>query len=629
MIFVLLAAAALVPSEKFAAEEYARWTRELTGAAQPIRFVRLAADDAAVRGDGFRMENGPDGLCVAAKGEGGWLSGVYYALTRYGGIRWFTPDSGVDLPDGRRTLEFPPQPVVRNPPRYRAGLTPSSGRAATPEVNRSIGLWQWRNGFEISPRLPVKASYVKLAEVVAGAFAGRKYLEEFKAWKAKTCPDGPATWSLFAIDVPSAEAWWDFVNPLAKEALEDPLVRVRVSVLRQCQAVPTGAGHAPLSDDRLSVLFYTHGRCHLHALTDGNCPHNPKILKRLLDWKAAGLEVNAFEFMNQLAGKVNYSFWERAWVCDLKWYAQQGISSAEGGLVGPWAGMARQDTYARNNSAKARWITAYLTGWFSWDTQDDFETVRADALRRYYRAAAEPMMRYHDLLENAMLDSGACLTYGGGTAFVAAALAPDVLDKAKALLAEARSRVGADAELGRRLARDEEYFRVEWLEAVPEPTAAETRTLPATVAFGDSTVAVRREGEDLVVEASMAAPKDGYRDVPDDGLAFAAMNGTHAEFQLFAPTLKGKYWHFAVSHNGLVYSALSENGQSRDLARRLRFLPTRSETPSGWTVACRVPLVELGERPRYVRLDVFDGVRTLSGNGFHQPLSAPVFDLTR
>lgn len=622
MISALLAVAALVPSEEFAAEEYAHWTRELTGAAQPIRFVRLAADDAAVRGDGFRLENGPDGLCVAAKGAGGWLSGVYYALTRYGGIRWFTPDSGVDLPDGKKSLEFPQRPVVRNPPRYRAGLTPSSGKAATPEVNRAVGLWQWRNGFEISPRPPVKASYVKLAEVVAGASAGRKYIEEFRTWKASKCPNAPAVWSLFAIDVPSSEAWWDFVNPLAREALEDPLVRVRVAVLRQCQTVPTGAGHAPLKSDRLSVLFYTHGRCHLHALTDGDCPHNPKIAKRLLDWKATGLEVNAFEFMNQLAGKVNYSFWERAWVGDLKWYARQDIASAEGGLVGPWAGMVRQDTYARNNAAKARWLTAYLTGWFSWDAEDDFEAVRNEALRRYYRSAAEPMMRYHELLERALLDSGACLTYGGGTAFVAASQVPGVLEKGSALLADAKRLASGDAETLRRVARDAEYFKVEWLEAVPEPSADELRTLPASLQFGDGAVDVRRDGGELVVSCRLPKPAGGFKDVVDDGSTFAAMEGPHVEFLLFAPTMKGKYWHFAVAHNGLVYSALTENGSSRDLAKKLDFTRRISETETDWSVDCRIPFAAFGGSPAYIRIDAVDGTRTLSGKGFHGPLTA-------
>ena len=622
--------------ERFAAEEFAKWSEQLTGKPRELVFRRLSADERIVKDDGFRLDVEGNRAVVSAKHSFGFVAGVHYILSRFGGIRWFTPDSGADVPAGATELKVPRGTLVRNPLRFRAGLTPSSGKAATASVRRDVDLWHVRNGFRAvdtalsGESRPIRASYFKEAEVKAGADAGRRQLDEFRAWKAKNCPDSPATWSLFAIDVPSAEAWWDFVNPLAKEALVDPLVHVRVAVLRKCQAWPERESSWPVRDKRLSILFYTHGRCHLHDLDDPLCPHNALIRDRLLKWRRSGLEVNTFEFMNQLAGKCNYAFWERAWVRDLKWYAQQRIANSDGGLVGSWAGMSgKDDTYARNNSAKARWLTAYLAGWFSWDTQDDFEVVRADALRRYYRAAAEPMTRYHDLLENAMLDSGACLTYGGGTAFVAAALVPGVLDKAKALLAEARLRVGDDAELGRRLARDEEYFRVEWLEAVPEPTAAEKRALPATVAFGDSTVAVRREGEDLVVEASMTTPRDGYKDLPDDGSAFAAMKGTHAEFQLFAPTLKGRYWHFAVSHNGLVYSALSENGQSRDLTRRLRFSPTRSETPSGWTVACRIPLAELGERPRYVRLDVFDGVRTLSGNGFHQPLSAPVFDLTR
>ena len=332
--------------------------------------------------------------------------------------------------------------------------------------------------------------------------------------------------------------------------------------------------------------------------------------------------------MNQLAGKCKYAFWERAWVHDLKWYAENGIANIGGGLVGTWAGLAgKEDTYARNNAAKARWLTAYLTGWFAWDIQDDFEAVREDALRRYYRAAAKPMIQYHRLLENAMQDCGVCLTYGGGPAFVGAALVPNVLERGKALLAEARSLAGDDAELRLRLERDEEYFRVDWLEAVPEPTTSESRSVPAVVAFGDTRMAVRREGGDLVLETLMARPSKGYVDLPDDGTLLAALKGTHAEFLLFTPSLKGKYWHFAVSHSGLAYSALSDNGQSRDASRKLRFASFRAEVDGGWSLTCRIPISELGDDPPYVRLDVFDGVRTMSGGQFHLPLSAPVFRL--
>lgn len=615
--------------ERFAAEEFAKWSEQLTGKPRELVFRRLPPQERIVKDDGFRLDVEGGRAVVSAKHSFGFVAGVHYVLTRFGGIRWFTPDSGADIPAGVTELRVPRGTLVRNPLRYRAGLTPSSGRAATASVRREIDLWHVRNGFRaVDTALsggsrPIRASYFKEAEVKAGADAGRKRLDEFRAWKAKNCPDGPATWSLFAIDVPSAEAWWDFVNPLAKEALADPLVHVRVAVLRKSQAWPERESSWPIRDKRLSILFYTHGRCHLHDLDDPLCPHNALIRDRLLKWRRSGLEVNTFEFMNQLAGKCNYAFWERAWVRDLKWYAQQRIANSDGGLVGPWAGMSgKDDTYARNNSAKARWLTAYLTGWFSWDTQDDFEAVRNDAIRRYYRAAAEPMMRYHDLLENAMLDSGACLTYGGGTAFVAASQVPGALDKGATLLAEAKRLAAGDAETLRRVQRDADYFKVEWQDAVPVPGADERRTLPASLPFGDGAVDVRRDGDDLVISCRLPKPADGFNDVADDGSTFAAMKGTHVEFLLFAPTMKGKYWHFAVAHNGLVYSALTENGSSRDLAKKLDFRKQVSETEISWSVFCRFPLAALGDAPDYIRLDVTDGKRTLSGKGFHGPLTA-------
>ena len=83
-------------------------------------------------------------------------------------------------------------------------------------------------------------------------------------------------------------------------------------------------------------------------------------------------------------------------------------------------------------------------------------------------------------------------------------------------------------------------------------------------------------------------------DIPDDGTTFAAMKGSHVELYFMSPGLGGRYYHVAISHNGKVYSALSESGKSRDLDKPLKFRHAIADAPDAWTLEMAVPLAELG-----------------------------------
>ena len=130
---VVVLAADASESERFAAAELAKWTRELTGADMPVcasprdgmTSVRFVRGDADVRHDGFSLTASPGEIVIAANKPIGMLFGVYYLLGRFGGIYWCHPDSGADFAP-RRDLAVPAGRLVKTPMIYRMSFRPPS-----------------------------------------------------------------------------------------------------------------------------------------------------------------------------------------------------------------------------------------------------------------------------------------------------------------------------------------------------------------------------------------------------------------------------------------------------------------------------------------------------------------------
>ena len=90
-----------------AAAEFAKWTKELTGADIPVgasavrglapMTLRLDPSDARVKYDGFRLTASADGISVVAKEPFGIVYSVYWVLNRFGRIWWCEPESGADF----------------------------------------------------------------------------------------------------------------------------------------------------------------------------------------------------------------------------------------------------------------------------------------------------------------------------------------------------------------------------------------------------------------------------------------------------------------------------------------------------------------------------------------------------
>ena len=83
-------------------------------------------------------------------------------------------------------------------------------------------------------------------------------------------------------------------------------------------------------------------------------------------------------------------------------------------------------------------------------------------------------------------------------------------------------------------------------------------------------------------------------DFAADAKRFEALTGTHVEFFLMSPKLKGWYYHCGVSHGGLSYSALTASGRQQDFTKKLDFKYAITDEADTWTLDVAVPLSGLG-----------------------------------
>lgn len=437
-----------------------------------------------------------------------------------------------------------------------------------------------------------------------------------------------------STDDRASDLWWDFVNWISPRLLEgDPDARVTTLIYLNYRQMPERVKPVACDPDRMAVVICPHGRCHLHSLTDPECPTNPKYLKMISEWSNLGFRAHTFEYHCQLPGKGNYAFIEKPWIDDLKWYHDHRVSHTSGGLWGVWGGYPRHPLLSKKPiyefGAKSRWQIIWLSGYFEWDPQDDFETVRNRLLTVYYRAAANEMIEYHRLLEKAIFDTRICMSYGSSALpFTVAAGRPGLLDNAKALLRAAEAKAKDDPELMRRITRDRQCLVRDWESAASIAAGQKTKRLSRACS------AVKIDGVLDETTWTGATVSDDYRwqktynvdnaqnepyrphtmhklsfdndnlyvafvcdksngktdDNRANGDVWDAMLGSHVQFCIMSPELNGLYYHVSVTHSGKTYSALTTNPTLRDFSKKLKFTHAIKDEPDRWTLEMAIPL---------------------------------------
>ena len=429
----------------------------------------------------------------------------------------------------------------------------------------------------------------------------------------------------------NSNRYWTLVNYLAKELLpKNPQLTLLAIAYQDYRDVPTKVK----PDPRVPVEVAPHGDCYNHTLDDPTCPTNPRYRKIFEDWKKTGAKLYVFEYHNQLPGECRYIPIERKWVEFLRYYHKNNVLSANSVICdgeSPHTNHPYYSTYNYKNSWYARWQQAYMTGHFAWDLYDDYEKVWEKINSLYYGKAWQYIREYRLLLEKSLKESSVC--FGYGTSAVASIGKcyeyPGLAKKASLLLKKASESVKNDPLYLKRVLREKEYFEKNWASAgyssiknagelikvnrasspiVIDGNFNETAYISSTV-YPDLFINTKL-GKRFTPDAKTAAKvlfdaKNLYfaiecskyeGKVNDQAKAngLEALSGSHIELLLMSEHLNGKYYHIGISRNGYIYSALTTDGSTRDLNRKLDFEYKIKDTPDKWFVEIRIPTSLLG-----------------------------------
>ncbi|MFA6931451.1 MAG: DUF4838 domain-containing protein [Lentisphaeria bacterium] len=435
--------------------------------------------------------------------------------------------------------------------------------------------------------------------------------------------------------------WWHFINFMAKGLLDSgkcPNTRLATLAYQNFRLPPLGIK----PDPRVLVGIAPHQRCYLHALDDPSCSINAEKFREMFEaWHRAGMRAYTFEYHPEMPGVTNYLFNEKAWVNDLKFYHR--LNMAGYGMVtnAPDGNYPKNSTrfYSRQNRWMSSWQRHWLTGYFSWNIDADYEATSAFINRLYYGSAFQEMKEYRQLLTNAILDANLHMGYGTPNSVLGKCYdRPGLPQKALEWLDRAEKAAGQDALILKRIALDREYFKQNWEAAYQEYLASRqqeynaTRRMENIVVDGelneqnwknadyisdfkipadghssakeaspDTFVRILYDDENLYfgVEALKAKHGNVLALAKADGLS--ALHGSHIELFITPPELKGKYYQLGFSVNGKLFQALTSTGSTREESVKLNPEYTIKDLADRWILETRIPLAAL-------HLTISDGI---------------------
>ena len=427
-----------------------------------------------------------------------------------------------------------------------------------------------------------------------------------------------------------ANRWWHFVNYMAGRILsEEHPNRQLETLVYQTFRYPPGKVKP---DPRVPVVICPHQRCYIHSLTDPNCSVNPAFKEMFDSWHRAGMRATTFEYHTQLPGATRYLPLERAWIDDLKYYRKLDMNGY--GLItrAALSDFGKRSSPFNDHMWMSLWQMHWLTAYYSWNIDADFDKVSEQINSKYYGPAWKYMKPYREELTKALYAPKVHMGYGTpdavlGKCYESAGLA----ERLQSYLDQAEKAAADDPLCLKRVRRDRLFLKLSWEDAHKLYMQSRQKEYDAKRLRGSIRLDGRLDEDvwrtsdvesDFKTAGSTPVPaspgtfariayddnalyfgieamkaKSGKTDdsAAADGIP-AAMKGSHLEIFLAAPSMNGKYYHFGLSHNGKIFQALTDSPSTRDENIKVDFEYKIMDAPDRWTAEIKVPVAKLAKK---------------------------------
>jgi hypothetical protein len=422
--------------------------------------------------DGFALETSGRTLFVVGGDERGTLYGAY-ALLETLGVRWFMPgDLGEDVPE-QPTIALPDIDSRQSPAFRSVGgfIWASAG-------NKAAQAWELRMKARVGPAVSFGHNWSNILRLTKDNLA--RYPQAFaetggtRGKSSQLCSADP---DVVRLTVEAARAHFDR-NPSAPLFSISPNDGYGFCEDSRCRAVDAryGVVDGTLSDrlvdyanevlaelakthpdKQVGILAYVqHTRpphaarphpnyatlltrmpwefCHVHAIDDPACPANRRFAEYLEGWSALTRHVGVYDYYGHF-------FVAAPWPIvhsirrDLPYLHAHGVERFVSETQQHWA---------------TQGLNFYVAAKLAWDPKLDVDTLLKDYYERFYGKAAEPMRRYWERWERAMVMTAA---EGDGGYEWLRMFTPALLEECGRYLAEAESLAAGDREkVARRVA---------------------------------------------------------------------------------------------------------------------------------------------------------------------------------
>ena len=428
-------------AEAYAAKEFSRYAGDF-----PLVFER-GSDDLGT--DGFRLVE-KDGALHVSGGVRGKLYGVYEALERFWGVRWYASDFTVD--PGRRDVRLPPGLDVTERPAFRTRIpfyydvrenrefavrlrvnsSLVKGLSDDPRLGGTSG--RLCKGLEMhsSAKMVPAAKYAKTHPEYFSMRNGKRLVVGDPQYDMQLCLTNPDVFEIFVTNVCAALE----KDPMSEEYSVGQNDNENFCECPACAAVNAEEGSAagtllrfanrvaaavekrfpgkkavtcgyqwtrkPPKKTRPApnvLISFSSIECdQSHTLVSGKHPENAAVRMDLEGWRALGARFSNWMYVTQFSA-FQMPFANLGTVReDLAYYRDHGVEE-----------MLAEGCYCSSGCDLEALRTWMLSKWL-WNPDLDEETLLDDFCCGYYRSAAPHVKAYYRLLRALPdKDTGFCL----------------------------------------------------------------------------------------------------------------------------------------------------------------------------------------------------------------------------